>query len=48
MKESRFRDKHTLFVPNFETSKMNNIIILVKRDKLTPYGDYRLQRINAG
>ena len=23
-------------------------MILVKRNKLTPYGDYRLQRINAG
>ena len=30
------------------TSKMNDIIILVKRDKLTPYGDHRLQLINAG
>ena len=31
-----------------KTSKMNNIILLVKRDKLAPYGDYRRQRINAG
>ena len=26
---------------------MNDIVILVKIDKLTPYGDRRLQRINA-
>ena len=31
-----------------KTSEMINIIILVKRDKLPPYGDQRLQRINAG
>ena len=31
-----------------KTYKMNDIIILMKRDKLTPYGDHRLQRINAG
>ena len=29
-------------------TKMNDIIILVERDKLMPYGVYRLQRINAG
>ena len=27
---------------------MNDIIILVKRDKLMPYGDHRIQRTNAG
>ena len=27
---------------------MNDIIILAKRDKFTPYGDPRLQQINAG
>ena len=31
-----------------KTSKMNDIIILVKRDKLTPNGDHRLQKFNAG
>ena len=30
-----------------KTSKMNDII-LVKRDKLTPNGDHRLQKFNAG
>ena len=30
-----------------KTSKMNGIIILVKRDKITPYGDHGLQQINA-
>ena len=32
----------------FETSWMNDIVTLVKREKLTSDGDYRLQRINAG
>ena len=27
---------------------MNDIIILVKRDKLMPYGDLRIERTNAG
>ena len=31
-----------------KTFKMNDIIILVKKNYLTPYGDHRLQRINAG
>ena len=31
-----------------KTSKMNDIIILVKRDKLTHNGDHRLQKFNAG
>ena len=31
-----------------KTSKINSIIILMQRDELTPYGDHRLQRINAG
>ena len=31
-----------------KTSKVNDIINLMKRDKLTPYVDHRLQRINAG
>ena len=31
-----------------KTSKINSIIILMKRDELTPYGDHKLQRINAG
>ena len=31
-----------------KTSKTKDIIILVKRDQLTPYGDHRLQRVNAG
>ena len=30
-----------------KTSKMNDIIILAKRDKPTPYGDHKLQQINA-
>ena len=33
---------------SLKTSKMNDIIILVKKNYLTPYGDHRLQRINAG
>ena len=32
----------------FKTSKMNDIIILVKGDELKPYDYHRLQRINAG
>ena len=30
-----------------KTSKMNDIIILAKRDKPTPYGDHKLQQIKA-
>ena len=35
-------------VQTFPAFKMNNIIILVKNDKLMPYGEQRLQWINAG
>ena len=41
MEGSHYHDKHMLFVQNFETSKMNDIVG-VKRDKLMPYGWQRL------
>ena len=37
-----------VIVQTFPAFKMNNIIILVKSDKLMPYGEQRLQWINAG
>ena len=37
-----------VIVQTFPAFKMNNIIILVKSDKLMPYGEKRLQWINAG
>lgn len=30
-----------------KTTKMNDIIILAKKDKPTPYDDHKLQQINA-
>lgn len=37
-----------VIVQTFPAFKMNNIIILLKSDKLMPYGEQRLQWINAG
>ena len=31
-----------------KTSQINDILILLKRDELTPYGVHRIQQINAG
>ena len=31
-----------------ETSQMNEVIVLVQRDKVTPYSEQKLERINAG
>ena len=31
-----------------ETSQMNDVIVLVQRDKVTPYSEQKLERINAG
>ena len=43
---SRYHDKCTLFMQNFENFKMNNIVG-VKRDTFMSYGEQSLQWINA-
>ena len=43
---NRHRDVHYSW-KTLKTSKMNGIV-WVKKDKLTPYGEQRLQQINAG
>ena len=42
------RTCHSCSCNTLKTSKLKDIIILVKRDQFTPYSYHRLQRINAG